>query len=224
MPKIQVKDLSKSYIWGEEHISVLKGVSLDVQKSSFVSIVGESGCGKTTLLNLMGGLDFPDKGSVLIDGKDILEFSEEELSHFRNKKMGFIFQFYNLLQDFTVLENVMIPYQLLSGSKKKAKAKAEELLATLNMEHRLNYYPSRLSGGEQQRVAIARALMNEPEIIFADEPTGNLDKDNREMVMSLLKKMQDEQGFTLIMVTHDHQIASLADSCIRLNYGVIANS
>lgn len=221
MSKIQVKNLKKTYIWGEEKIQVLKGISLEIKEHDFVSIVGESGSGKTTLLNLMGGLDTPDEGNIFVDKKDIAAFSESELSNFRNRKLGFIFQFYNLLQDFSVMENVMLPNYLLNKDKKSALEKAEIILNKLGLSHRLSYYPSKLSGGEQQRVAIARALINNPELILADEPTGNLDEENRTKVMSLLRELQAELGFTLVIVTHDMEIAHQANQIIPLHYGVI---
>lgn len=223
MFKIAVENLQKEYLWGEEKIQVLKGVSLEIPKNHFVSIVGESGSGKTTLLNLIGGLDKPDTGRILVDNREITSFSSREISAFRNAKLGFIFQFYNLLQDFTVLENVMLPHYIQSKDKKRSELLAKALLERLGLGHRLTYYPSRLSGGEQQRVAIGRALINSPDIILADEPTGNLDEKNREMVIRLLMDLKKEYGFTFLMVTHDMSIARLADECIRLNYGVVVS-
>jgi ABC-type lipoprotein export system ATPase subunit len=224
MSEIKVENLKKTYIWGEETIQVLKGITFNVKQGNFVSIVGESGSGKTTLLNLMGGLDNPDEGRIEIGGTDIAAYSEKEISQFRNRRMGFIFQFYNLLQDFSVLENVMLPHYILTHDKKKSLALAKELLVRLGLEHRLTYMPSKLSGGEQQRVAIARALINEPELILADEPTGNLDKENREKVMGLLQSLKKERGFTLVIVTHDPEIAVQGDRIIHLDYGVIRDT
>jgi lipoprotein-releasing system ATP-binding protein len=172
---------------------------------------------------VIGGLDTPDEGLVTIDGHSLKNISDEELSSFRNQKMGFIFQVYNLLQDFTVLENVMLPHYILTRNKKKAIVKAKEILARLGLSHRETYYPSRLSGGEQQRAAVARALINDPAFILADEPTGNLDKENRERVIHLLLELKKEFGFTLIIVTHDFEIARMSNRAIRLNYGIIEN-
>lgn len=221
MSKIILNNVKKHYIWGEERIDVLKGISLSLEEKTFTCIIGESGSGKTTLLNLMGGLDNPDSGSIIFNGQEISSFKDHEISLLRNKNMGFIFQSYNLLQDFTVLENVMLPYYIYSHQQKEALEKAREILYQLGLEHRISYYPSRLSGGEQQRVAIARALINKPDILFADEPTGSLDKENREKVMEMLLTLKKEYLFTLIMVTHDPQIAKLADKKVYLNYGVI---
>ncbi len=221
MSKIILNNVKKHYIWGEERIDVLKGISLSLEEKTFTCIIGESGSGKTTLLNLMGGLDSPDSGSIIFNGQEISSFKDHEISLLRNRNMGFIFQFYNLLQDFTVLENVMLPYYIYSHQQKEALEKAKEVLCQLGLEHRISYYPSRLSGGEQQRVAIARALINKPDILFADEPTGSLDKENREKVMEMLLTLKKEYLFTLIMVTHDPQIAKLADKKVYLNYGVI---
>lgn len=221
MPKIEVKEVKKSFVWGEEKIEVLKGISLSIQDKEFISIVGESGSGKTTLLNILGALERPDSGTVYMDEEDIFNFSPEKTAEFRNKKMGFIFQIYNLLQDFTVLENVMLPYYIQTQNKKEAIVKAKTILGELGLTHRLTYYPARLSGGEQQRVAIARALINNPQLILSDEPTGNLDKANREKVMQILLDLKKKVGFTLIMVTHDKEIAKMADRMIRLNYGIL---
>lgn len=224
MSKIVLNNVSKHYIWGEERIEVLKGITLSLPERTFTCIVGESGSGKTTLMNLMGGLDTPDTGTIELDGQEISSFEDREISRLRNEKMGFIFQSYNLLQDFTVLENVMLPYYIYSGNQKEALSRAKETLFYLGLDHRMSYYPSRLSGGEQQRVAIARALMNRPEILFADEPTGSLDKENRERVISMLLSLKKEYLFTLVMVTHDPQIARMADKRVFLNYGIIEKS
>jgi len=221
MVKIKLQDVKKTYEWGDETIEVIKGISLEIMAGHFVSIVGESGSGKTTLLNLLGGLDFPNSGLIQVDDKQISSFSTDEFAEFRNKKLGFIFQFYNLLQDFTILENVMLPHYILTQNKKESLKKSKELLSQLGLSNRLDYYPSKLSGGEQQRAAIARALINQPEIVLADEPTGNLDKENREKVIQLLTDVKNDYQFTLVMVTHDMNIAERADQCIRLNYGII---
>ncbi|OHD14417.1 MAG: hypothetical protein A2Y41_13975 [Spirochaetes bacterium GWB1_36_13] len=224
MVKIKVENVSKTYRWGEEDIHVLKNVSLDIHDKEFTAIVGESGSGKTTLLNLMGGLDMPDSGMISIDEKSLSSFTHPEIAAFRGSNLGFIFQLYNLLQDFTVIENVMLPHYILSKNKKESLNKAKELLVKLGLSNRLDYYPSRLSGGEQQRVAIARALINQPEIILGDEPTGNLDKDNRERVLEILLNLKQEYGFTMVIVTHDLKIAEIADRSVRLNYGTLENS
>ncbi|HOJ50422.1 MAG TPA: ABC transporter ATP-binding protein [Spirochaetota bacterium] len=221
MRKIEINKLYKSYIWGEEKIEVIKGISMTFEENRFYSIVGESGSGKTTLLNLIGGLDNPDSGSVMIDGKDITSMSDEEKAIFRNNKLGFVFQFYNLLKDFTLIENVMLPYYIKTGNKKEAIKNAYNTLEMFSLEKKANYYPHLLSGGEQQRGAIARAIINQPEIILADEPTGNLDKENKKIVMGILLNLRKKYNLTLIIVTHDIEIAKMSDSIIKLNYGKI---
>jgi len=221
MEKVVLNNVYKSYVWGEEVIEVIKGVSFVFEENKFYSIVGESGSGKTTLLNLIGGLDNPDSGNIIVNNKDMTLMEDEERSIFRNQNIGFIFQFYNLLKDFTLIENVMLPHYIKTKNKKKSMNKGYQILSMFGLEKKAHYYPYLLSGGEQQRGAIARAIINEPEILLADEPTGNLDKDNKEIVMSVLLDMAKKYKITLIVVTHDMEIAKMSDHIVRLNYGRI---
>lgn len=203
-------------------LDVLKGISLEIQKEKITIIVGASGAGKSTLLHLLGGLDRPDSGEVYYDDKDIFTFSEDKLAKFRNKNVGFIFQFHHLLPEFTALENVMIP-QLIDGIKLvKAKSKSEELLNTVGLTERLDHKPAELSGGEQQRVAVARALANNPKIIFADEPTGNLDSVNSEEIHKLILDLKTNLGVTFVIVTHNQSLVNLADHIYEIKDGKIA--
>ncbi len=220
-PMIQVRKLYKTYYSGRLPLEVLKGVDLNVGRGEIVAIVGESGCGKSTLLNLIGGLDDITSGSVLIAGEDINKMNEDELSHYRNQKIGFIFQFHHLLPDFTALENVMLPFLAHRYHKHEAREKAVALLREVKLEPRLDHRPNQLSGGEQQRVAIARAFINNPAIIFADEPTGNLDEKTSEEIRELLWSLRDQHNLTIILVTHDEAKSNLADRKVKLAYGRI---
>lgn len=202
-------------------LSVLKGISIEIQKEKITIIVGASGAGKSTLLHLLGGLDRPDSGEIYYDDKNIFNFSDDKLAKFRNKNVGFVFQFHHLLPEFSALENVMIP-QLIDGvNLKKANSKGQELLKTVGLVERLDHKPAELSGGEQQRVAVARALANDPKIIFADEPTGNLDSMNSEEIHRLILNLKINLGVTFVIVTHNQNLVDLADQIYEIKDGKI---
>ena len=214
---IKAIDIHKSF----GTLEVLKGVSLSVKPSEVVSIVGPSGAGKTTLLQILGTLSKMDSGSLLIDGEQVSSLSDNALSDFRNRRIGFVFQFHHLLPEFTALENVMMPALIAGRPKAEAETHATELLKMMNLAERLTHKPSALSGGEQQRVAIARAIINRPALLLADEPSGNLDSRNREEIHSLFFRLRDELGQTTIIVTHDDSLASMADRKISMRDGMI---
>ncbi len=200
-------------------LRVLNAVSIEVKKGEVVAIVGSSGAGKSTLLHILGTLDVADAGSYEIDGQDVFALNEKQLAKFRNEQIGFIFQFHHLLPEFTALENVCIPAFLADKSKKEATIKAKELLSFLGLENRINHKPAQLSGGEQQRVAVARALMNDPAIIMADEPSGNLDTKNSEDLHELFFKLRDAYQQTFIIVTHNDSLANMADRKLTMSDG-----
>lgn len=202
-------------------LEVLKGVSLEVKRSEVVSIVGQSGAGKTTLLQILGTLSAMDSGSLRIDGEDIVGMNDNQLSDFRNRHIGFVFQFHHLLPEFTALENVMMPALIAGRSKQEAEKEALNLLKMMNLTERTTHKPSALSGGEQQRVAIARAIVNHPALLLADEPSGNLDTKNRDEIHSLFFRLRDELGQTTVIVTHDDGLASMADRKITMRDGII---
>ena len=214
---IQVRNIKKSF----GSLEVLKGIDLDIERGKIVSIVGASGAGKTTLLQIMGTLDKPDCGSVIIDGVDVMKLSDAKRSTFRNRHMGFVFQFHQLLPEFTALENVMMPALIGGTSKREAKKRAEELLAFMGLSDRASHKPNELSGGEKQRVAVARALVNKPDVVFADEPSGSLDTHNKEELHRLFFDLRDQMGQTFVIVTHDEQLAVLADQKISMQDGRI---
>lgn len=214
---IEVKDIWKSF--GE--LEVLKGVHLEVKKGEIVAIIGKSGAGKTTLLQIIGTLDRPTKGEVLIDGTNVFTLGEKELAAFRNRHIGFIFQFHQLLPEFTALENVCIPAMIAREKESDYKLRAEQLLRDLGLGERMNHKPNELSGGEKQRVAAARALMMRPSIILADEPTGSLDEKNKKELSELLIHLRQEYGQTILLVTHDKELASIADRIIEIKDGRI---
>jgi len=202
-------------------LEVLKGVDLHIAKGEIVSIVGPSGAGKTTLLQILGTLDKPNTGKVLVDGIDFSKLGEKELAAFRNKHIGFIFQFHQLLPEFTALENVMIPALIGRKDKKKSEERAKEILAYLQLADRMGHKPNELSGGEKQRVAVARALINDPGLILADEPSGSLDSKNRDELHKLLFDLREKFGLTIVIVTHDKELAALSDRVIEMRDGLV---
>lgn len=208
---IEVSGLKKSFQKDDVVIDVLKGVDFTADRGEFITIMGPSGAGKSTFLHIVGTLDKPTEGKIFFDGQDIMTLSEDEESRFRNEKVGFIFQFYHLLQDFSVIENIMMPLLIRRVKPAQAQAKAQAFLETVELTHRRNHKPGELSGGEQQRVAIARALINEPQVILADEPTGNLDRKTGRDVMHQILAIQKNLSATLILVTHDPEIGALGE-------------
>lgn len=213
---IQAKGIEKSF--GD--LKVLKGIDFNVSKSEVVSIMGASGAGKSTLLQILGTLSTPDSGSLVIDGTDVLRLKGDALSEFRNRRIGFVFQFHHLLPEFTALENVMIPAFIAGRSRKDAEQTAKALLSDLGLSERLEHKPSQLSGGEQQRVAIARALVNNPAVLFADEPSGNLDSKTKDELHRLFFDLRDKYGQTIVIVTHDPDLAKMCDRSLYMVDGV----
>lgn len=209
---IQAKGIEKSF----GTLKVLKGIDFNAEKAEIVSIMGASGAGKSTLLQILGTLSTPDAGSLVIDGIDVLKLGSKALADFRNRKLGFVFQFHHLLPEFTAIENVMIPAFIAGRSKKEAETAAKALLAELGLAERLTHKPSELSGGEQQRVAIARALINKPSVLFADEPSGNLDTKTKEELHRLFFDLRDKYGQTIVIVTHDPDLARLCDRSLYM--------
>lgn len=216
---IEAKGIEKSF----GNLKVLKGIDFNAEKSEVVSIMGASGAGKSTLLQILGTLSTPDKGTLLIDGTDVTTLGRKEISTFRNRKIGFVFQFHHLLPEFTSLENVMIPALINGAGESEAKKRAAELLDTLGLAERATHKPSELSGGEQQRVAIARALMNKPAVLFADEPSGNLDSVTKAELHQLFFRLRDELGQTIVIVTHDPDLAKMCDRSLFMRDGVFIN-
>lgn len=214
---IRVQDIHKSF----GSLEVLKGVDLEIQKGEIVSIIGKSGAGKTTLLQIIGTLDKANSGKVEINGVDVSGLSEKELAEFRNKHIGFIFQFHQLLPEFNALENVMMPAMIGRMDWKEAEKRATQLLTDLGLGERLTHKPNELSGGEKQRVAAARALMMKPDVILADEPSGSLDEENKRELHKLLKQMQDQYNQTIVIVTHDKELAEISDRVIEMRDGVV---
>ncbi len=214
---IEVKDIHKSF--GNLH--VLQGVSLTINRGEIVSIIGKSGAGKTTLLQIIGTLDRPDSGSVTIGGTDVLRLGEKDLAAFRNTHIGFIFQFHQLLPEFTALENVMLPALIHRDNSRDARMRAEQLLTDLGLAGRLSHKPNELSGGERQRVAAARAMMMNPDVILADEPSGSLDETNKRELHALLQHMRTKFGQTIVIVTHDKELAAISDRIIELKDGKV---
>ena len=212
---IKAENIEKSF----GSLKVLKGVGFQAEKGEVVSIMGASGAGKSTLLQILGTLSVPDAGSLTIDGCDVLSLGSDDLSAFRNLKLGFVFQFHHLLPEFTSLENVMIPALIAGSSEKAARRRAEELLEVMGLSERIGHKPSELSGGEQQRVAIARALVNNPSVLFADEPSGNLDTRTKDEIHKLFFSLRDRFGQTIIIVTHDPELARMCDRCLFMRDG-----
>lgn len=223
-PILKLENVFKTYHIGEVETRALRGITLEIYKGSFLSIVGPSGSGKSTLLNIMGLLDFPDKGKVFIEGKDIGTLNFNELANIRGKHIGFVFQQFNLIQHLTALENVILPMLFQNISEIKARERAKSLLEIVGLKEKIDRRPYQLSGGEQQRVAIARALANDPSIILADEPTGNLDSKTGKMIMEILKDLHRDKNRTIIVVTHDSYIASYGDQKILIQDGRIISN
>lgn len=214
---IELNNITKSF----GTLQVLRGINLQIEKGEVVAIVGPSGAGKTTLLQIMGTLDKPDTGKVLIQGKDVFRLSGSKLSRFRNEHIGFVFQFHQLLPEFTALENIMIPAMIGGTGKGEARKRAMELLEFMKLTDRADHKPNELSGGEKQRVAVARALVNKPDVVFADEPSGSLDSQNKEELHRLFFELRDQFGQTFVIVTHDESLAAMADRTIHICDGVI---
>ena len=214
---ITIKNIKKSF----GSLEVLKGIDLSIEKGEIVSIVGPSGAGKTTLLQIIGTLDRPDSGSVYVDNVDVTELSQKKLSDFRNRHIGFVFQFHQLLPEFTAIENIMIPAYIAGINTKEARRRAEELLQFMGLADRAKHKPNELSGGEKQRVAVARALINNPDVILADEPSGSLDSKNKEELHQLFFDLRDKYGQTFVIVTHDEGLASITDCTIHMRDGLL---
>lgn len=219
MKILEVKNLCKTYGKGETEVKALNNVSFSVDKGKFVAIIGPSGSGKSTLLHILGGVDVPTSGSVIINGEDISKLNETALAIFRRRQIGLIYQFYNLIPILTVEENLTLPLRL--DGRKPDERQTEYLVKTLGLENRLDHLPNQLSGGQQQRVSIGRALINNPALMLADEPTGNLDSENSKEIVSLLRKFNKEQNQTVIIITHDERIALAADRIIEIEDGKI---
>lgn len=219
---IRARELSKAYKNGVSGLEVLRGVDLEIKKNEFLAIQGPSGAGKSTLLHILGGLDCPTKGTVLFEEQDIYSLNETGLAAFRNRQVGFVFQFYHLLPEFNALENVLMPALLKSWRQRKTAGDfARELLEGFGLSGRLGHRPNQLSGGEQQRVAVARALINKPQLLLCDEPTGNLDSESGKVILDLFKRLNKEAKTTIVLVTHDKDIAAVADRTVYLKDGLV---
>jgi len=219
--KIEIKDLFRVYKTSKLEVIALRGIDLDIEEGKIVTILGPSGCGKTTLLNLIGGLDRPTAGSIMVDGQNIVKYSDNELVKYRREKIGFVFQFFNLVSTLSAQENIELPMRLSGTKSRLIKKRTQELLEIVNMKVRAKHKPDELSGGEQQRVAIAMALANEPEIILADEPTGELDTETGQDVLNLFKRLNRKRKITEIIVTHDQRISNIADMKFNISDGKI---
>jgi lipoprotein-releasing system ATP-binding protein len=221
---LEAKNIHKVYKNGKKELRVLKGIDIQIEKGRFVAIVGPSGAGKSTLLHILGGLDKPTEGRVFLEEQDIYELSDSAISEMRNKRIGFVFQFYHLLSEFTVLENVWMPsliFRTTNHEQRKTKAEALTLLGEVGLTERAQHFPNQLSGGEAQRTAIARGLINEPDVLLCDEPTGNLDSATGNDIISLIKKINLERQMTVIMVTHNVELAKSADKVFHLRDGIL---
>jgi len=221
---IEAEQITKTYNTGKMNVEVLRGVTIQVPRAKISVIIGASGAGKSTLLHILGGLDKPDSGTVIVNGNNLQKFNEKMLSSFRSKEIGFVFQFHHLLPEFTALENTAIPIMITGKSKKTALALANEQLKIVGLESRMDHKPAELSGGEQQRVAIARALANDPSIIFADEPTGNLDSVNGDAIHHLFLELRDKYNKTFVIVTHNTGMMNLADQIFSMKDGKTINN
>ncbi len=216
---IQTRQLTKSFMTDRGTVGVLKQVDLEITVGERIAVVGPSGAGKTTFMHLLGGLDRPSAGSVLFEGRDIFAFTAEELDAFRNRSIGFVFQFHQLLPEFSALENVMMPALIGRATASAARSRAGEMLAAVGLEHRLTHKPGQLSGGEQQRVAIARSLVMTPKLLLADEPTGNLDSVTSDGILALLDRLHEEYRLTIVVVTHSEKVATHMDRVVRMHDG-----
>ncbi|MBI5647474.1 MAG: ABC transporter ATP-binding protein [Ignavibacteriae bacterium] len=221
-PILTTRDVCKSYASGTSAQAVLRDVSFSLQRGSITAIVGVSGAGKSTLLHILGTLDRPDSGSVTLAGTDVFGLPDTELARFRNRHLGFVFQFHHLLPEFTALENVFLPSLIAGETRQRAEQRAMDLLARVKVDHRAHARPAQLSGGEQQRVAVARALVNEPDLVLADEPSGNLDEENAAALHELIRGLSRESGRSFVIVTHDETLAGMADDVYRLHDGALA--
>ncbi|MEW6543336.1 MAG: ABC transporter ATP-binding protein [Nitrospirota bacterium] len=221
-PMVQVVDLRKSFPMGGQEVTALRGVRFDIARGEMLAIVGASGAGKSTLLQIIGTLDRPTSGTVLFEGQNLFRLSDDEQAAFRNRRVGFVFQFHHLLPEFTALENAVLPAFIQNQSRAQALADATALLKDVGLEHRLHHKPGELSGGEQQRVAVARALMQRPDLVLADEPTGNLDTHTGEALFGLLHKLNRERGITFVIVTHNDKLSAQADRILHMEDGQIA--
>ncbi len=219
MPILEVKNVTKAIDTGTHRVEILRGIDFEVPQGQFVAIMGASGSGKSTLLGLLAGLDSPTTGAIILDGVDITGLSEDKLALVRGRKIGFVFQSYQLIPTLTAEENVLLPHELAGGDVRGGLARARDLLKNVGLEDRFDHYPVQLSGGEQQRVALARAFMSKPPVLMADEPTGNLDSVNGKLVLELLLSLNQREGTTLILVTHDQSLAARADRIISLQDG-----
>ncbi|HFC08776.1 MAG TPA: ABC transporter ATP-binding protein [Chloroflexi bacterium] len=219
---IALRDVSKTYRMGEVEVHALRGLHLEIPRGQFVVLLGPSGSGKTTTLNLLGGLDRPTSGQVLVEGEDITQYDDRRLTAYRAQKVGFVFQFFNLIPTLTAAENIAFALELTTRDRAVIRRRTAELLALVGLEDRGNHFPSQLSGGEQQRVAIARALAGRPSILLADEPTGNLDVETGRQVLRALRDLNREAGVTVVLVTHNTAIAPMADRIVRLHSGTVA--
>ena len=220
-PLLQVKDLHKSFTLGSQTVEVLKGISLDLNRGEMLAMVGASGVGKSTFLHILGTLDLPTKGTVWYENQDLFQLSEHALAEFRNRRIGFVFQFHHLLPEFTALENTYLPALIQRCPKEKAVEEAMTLLAEVGLAHRVHHKPGELSGGEQQRVAVARALVRNPDLVLADEPTGNLDTKAGEALFNLLKDLKQKRGTAFVIVTHNERLSRQADRLIHIQDGQI---
>ncbi|MBM4123838.1 MAG: ABC transporter ATP-binding protein [Nitrospira sp.] len=222
-PFIRVLDLSKTFPMGGQEVAAIRRVSFDIARGELLAIVGASGAGKSTLLQIVGTLDHPTSGTVLFEGQDLFRLSEQDQAEFRNKRIGFVFQFHHLLPEFTALENASLPAYIQHRPWAQAQAEAAALLKEVGLGHRLHHKPGELSGGEQQRVAVARALIQQPDLVLADEPTGNLDTHTGEALFALLRRLNQERGTTFVIVTHNDKLSAQADRIVRMEDGVITD-
>jgi len=222
-PFIQVKDVHKSFVLGNQTVEVLNGINLTLQRGEMLAMIGASGAGKSTFLHILGTLDRPTRGTVLYEGQDIFRLSEHDLADFRNRRIGFVFQFHHLLPEFTALENTYLPALMQQRPKHEMLEEATALLGEVGLSHRLHHKPGELSGGEQQRVALARALIQNPDVVLADEPTGNLDAHTGEAIFELLRGLNQKRGTAFVIVTHNERLSDQADRLIHVVDGKIAN-